>query len=1061
MTPSERDQKLDAAIAAYYQAIEAGRSPDREAFLAEHADLRTELESFLDDKAAFEGRAAVRDPNATLPPGSPTADAPDSPWAVVRYFGDYELLTEIARGGMGVVYRARQVSLNRIVALKMILAGQLASPADVQRFRTEAEAAANLDHPNILPVYEVGEHEGQQYFSMKLVDGGSLADRTKEYVGRPPDAAALVATVARAVHHAHLRGVLHRDLKPANILLDADGTPFVTDFGLAKRVEGDSGLTAPGVILGTPSYMAPEQARAENQLTAAVDIYALGAILYECLTGRPPFAGPTPFDTVLQVLDAEAQSPRSINPKVPRDLETVALKCLRKDPAKRYGSAAELADDLRRWQAGEPVTARPQGRGERLWRGFKRRRGAWLIAGGSATFTLLLAVVVLREDRPANPFAPSPPPTVGQSKARQPVSPFAEVASRTVRSTAQIRVTLAGPRAYGSGWVAERTDRGAIVITNAHVVGMKEPASLPPEKIEVLFDAGTPSERQFIGKLTGVDRENNLAVIAVEGKDLPPALSIVPSARLTEAQKLLVTGFPTGQFLSQRRIAVAAKAQEMTVAGRIFNRSGSVKYIQTEGGADPGASGASAVDTSGNVRGVLLAGDYASNMRWLIPSECVVTLLEGRVQEVIPGQAVRSGAEIKQPMSVTVCDPLRRLRQVTADVWAGRPGEIRPGGDRAPGRLDGDGPAVTVAFDYDPERRAPTGEPQGIRGEVTLPPIAEDQVYWFRPNYAVRDGRRRWGEAVPLEMSRFPVDAKPARLAANHTVAPTPDDAHPIELTTREVFRFEITPLQLGSGSDLGAVALLEEQTSAENANGEAKIRLSFRQFRLTDSDADSIVRRRSKGALESIKNLRGKATVGPDGRWQSITPDVTAVPVPARPILLALTSPAFQTIEGLSLSLPGKEMQPNETWPFAMRRTVKVGNTSKEVQMQLTAKYLGRRVRDRREEAVIELTGLLIPGFPGSDRGFVRGAALVDLTSGQVTLAFVQADLDVPISLTFDLDGLKASADVRTGIFLEMLLRRGLTSGEPPAMPAGLLPYVRTWITPWVGIEAPPARRG
>jgi serine/threonine protein kinase len=555
--PSERDQQLDAAIAAYYRAVEAGNPPDREAFLAEHAELRAELESFLADKAAFERRAAPSD--ETLPPAPPVAGAAGSPLGVVRYFGDYELLAEIARGGMGVVYRARQVSLNRTVALKMILTGQLASPDDVQRFRTEAEAAANLDHPNILPVYEVGEHEGQQYFSMKLVDGGSLADKMKELVGRPRDIAALMATVARAIHHAHQRGILHRDLKPANILLGpasgvtpvpresetvndptspqgpsasghpdatplADLIPYVTDFGLAKRVEGDGGLTQSGAIVGTPSYMAPEQARAEKQLTSAVDVYALGAILYECLTGHPPFAAPTPLDTVLQVLEQEPPPPRSINPKVPRDLETIVLKCLRKEPAKRYVNAADLAEDLRRWQVGDPVVARPQGQAERLWRGLKKRRSLWLVAGGSAVLTLLLAFLLLRLDRQVSPVAPPPPPDDGRSKAPKPVSPFPpDVVARAMQSTAQIQVTLTGARAYGSGWIAERNDGDAIVITNAHVVGMKEPAKSPPEKIEVVFETDTRKERRLVGTLLGVDRQNDLAVIRIAGRDLPPA----------------------------------------------------------------------------------------------------------------------------------------------------------------------------------------------------------------------------------------------------------------------------------------------------------------------------------------------------------------------------------------------------------------------------------------------------------------------------------------------------------------------------------------------------------
>src|SRR5881398_2230873 len=277
-------------------------------------------------------------------------------------FGDYEVLEEIGHGGQGVVYRARQKSLNRIVALKVIGLAHWATEADVKRFRLEAEAAASLNHPCIVPIYEVGERDGACYFSMGLVEGGQLDAVAKREPIPIRRAAELIAKLARTVSYAHEHGILHRDIKPGNILLDAKGEPHLTDFGLARLVETESTVTRTMEVLGTPSYMAPEQAVGNDAaITSATDVYGLGAVLYQLLTGHPPFAGGTTFETVRLVLDTEPRQPRLLNPKIDRDLDTICLKCLEKDPKRRYASALALAEDLERWLKHEPIRARRTG----------------------------------------------------------------------------------------------------------------------------------------------------------------------------------------------------------------------------------------------------------------------------------------------------------------------------------------------------------------------------------------------------------------------------------------------------------------------------------------------------------------------------------------------------------------------------------------------------------------------------------------------------------------------------------------------------------------------------
>jgi serine/threonine-protein kinase len=377
----QSDAALELIYTEFVVREQLGQRPDAAAWLDRFPQWRPQLEEL------FQVHRAVCDPGgsaaeATLIDAGAAVTADGAPPPGGRRLGQYELLGEIGRGGMGVVYRARHQALKRPVAIKMILAAGHAGVYERARFRVEAEAAARLQHPNIVQIHEVGEADGLPYCVLELVEGGSLADRLDGGPLPPREAARLVEALARAMQLAHSRNIVHRDLKPANVLLSADGTPKVTDFGLARQLDSDGGQTQTGVLLGTPDYMAPEQASGQARAAGpAADIHALGAVLYECLTGRPPFRGDTVADTLEQVRHREPVPPRALRPAVPRDLETICLKCLRKEPEKRYASAEALAEDLRRWQAGEPVAARPVGRAERTAKWVGRNPvGAGLVA---------------------------------------------------------------------------------------------------------------------------------------------------------------------------------------------------------------------------------------------------------------------------------------------------------------------------------------------------------------------------------------------------------------------------------------------------------------------------------------------------------------------------------------------------------------------------------------------------------------------------------------------------------------------------------------------------------
>jgi eukaryotic-like serine/threonine-protein kinase len=389
------DQLDDSSAATildeYLIKLQTGSPADREALLAEHPKLA----KYIDCLEALDQLAPPTTSLAPLP-GDVDATVGPAKGAAARTppaqsdFGKFELLEELGRGGMGVVYKARQKDLGRIVALKMVLAGPMASQETVERFRDEARAVAGIQHPNITTVYEVGDIHGQGYIAIQFVGGSSLTQRLARGGLQPHEAARIVSAVARAVDHLHKNGVVHRDLKPSNILIDDDGKPYVTDFGLVKLLQGDSHKTTTGAVLGTPSYMSPEQAAAKSSEVGPLsDVYSVGAVLYECLTGRPPFHEATALDTLVQVLEGEPPTPRSLRPSIPRDLEKICLRCLEKSPERRYQSAAALANDLDRYLKGEAIEGLKVSTWHHLERWARREPGL------AARLAALLACLVL------------------------------------------------------------------------------------------------------------------------------------------------------------------------------------------------------------------------------------------------------------------------------------------------------------------------------------------------------------------------------------------------------------------------------------------------------------------------------------------------------------------------------------------------------------------------------------------------------------------------------------------------------------------------------------------
>lgn len=682
-----------------------------------------------------------------------------------------------------------------------------------------------------------------------------------------------------------------------------------------------------------------------------------------------------------------------------------------------------------------------------------------------------------------------------------------DVVERVKKSAVMLTCHFEQGLAWGSGWVAEKSGNERYIVTNAHVVGMKERQKPKPDKIEVTFDIGTPNQRILEGTLLALDRDEDLAVLRVKGPNLPDPLPIAPSFDLQETQRLLTLGFPFGGNLRtdlRRDLGVDAvttlKARETTVAGRVYNKDGSVKYIQVEGGVDGGNSGGAVVDTNGNVSAVVVAGHTTANIKFVIPSEYVMHLLAGRILRVIPGQAVVSGSSIKQPLRTMVTDPLKRIRSVSVDVWPGLKPEkglaIRAATATPPQPMEGDGAHVSATLNYNPDEPVKIGEAHPAAGELELPRLKEGEVYWFQPHYVAKDGSQRWGEAIVLEMGQYPVDAKPAMIAVKHKPDLRPDELRKVELSSRSMTGLEIEAMGPVGGQDLGLRAFLTEKTRLVDKNGDAKVRLQYSDIRLSDDDQDVMYRKMLRGVMESVKNLGAEVTVTRTGKFVAPKPDFADVPQKARGTLGAFNSQVIESLEILSLVLPNKEMQPGETWSFETAYTIQfLRDKTENALFRTTCKYIGTRVRNGREEAVVELNGSVVrntnagnsgqtgPGkqfgidggagnAPRNDEptdeegrrkrgitGVSYGAAIIDLETGLVTISRNESDMIVGTQISVKgRNNEDVALDVLLGFYLDTMLQRGLTKESLKTVgdPSAILPNMIKVYNPIVGVGEP-----
>lgn len=660
-----------------------------------------------------------------------------------------------------------------------------------------------------------------------------------------------------------------------------------------------------------------------------------------------------------------------------------------------------------------------------------------------------------------------------------------DLLDKVKNSAVMIRILIDQGGAEGSGWFAEP----GIIVTNAHVVNMVDPAAPPPHSIRVFLYQGQPGkQREVTGKLLALDRENDLAVISVQGhKDLPDPLPICPSSELVDGQQLHVMGFPLGSSFArmatggaspQDQAETTLKVRNTSVAGRVFYKNGGVKYIQVEGGADHGNSGGAVFDNAGFVRSILVAGISVTNMRFTIPSEYAVYLLQGRVLNVVPGQPYSAGSGVKMPITAQVADPMHRIKKIHMEVWAGDPAtQTRTMSERRPAPLPGDSARSEAELAYDGDAVVKLGATRPATAEIDLPPIRPGQVYWIQPRYERIDGSTRWGEAIATQWSGQPVDRRSAHLSLKHQSGSQ---------------RFVRVRSSLGQGAVPEGMSVhirpmeirvaMTEKTREVESDGSAKIHLHYDDVNIGDRDMTDFYKEMNKELATAAKGMTTEFIMTNRGLIKSAKPNLQGVPQETRFILERFNHQIIQSLESLALALPDKDVGAGETWGFNIPYTFFLPQNKKEDAVyRLRFKNLGVRTRNGREEAVVSFEGFVTKsdgttttagevnntgeGIEKIDEaaerkkgifGFIRGSALVDLQTGFTTLARSHADvvinfkIKVPVRVNNNVEEREINATF--GALSEATLQRDFTPDAKDLTAEAYLPDLPLPLNPFVG---------